>query len=253
MRVDGVGIGHEHAVSYAELGRSDDETENHCRIAGRDSDAAHVGGSGLDERAEAGECCWDWIVERDRARGGSWAGGIQRGYAAWPHRVREDELGVGHVDAMRWGAGRGLESAVGGKYRGACWERFACAVVRFIAHKRDEAGEQWRDGVGECDGARGEFRACGVHGFLSGGPHGGRANYLGGGHLCPLPVWARILGLSPFCNHDWAFAWHCKCGLLSRFIVAESCPEGQRRCDGRSEHNPCRVRCRASPILSSGA
>ena len=167
--------------------------------------------------------------------------------------MREDELGVGHVDAMRLGAGGGWESAVGGEYGGACWERFACVFVGVFAHKRDEAGEQRCDGVSECDCARGEFRACGVHGFLSGGPHGWRANHLGIGQLCSLPDWAWSLGVSPFFNHDWPFEWHCKCGLLSRSIVAESCTEGQRWCDGRSEHNTSRGRCWASPVLSSGA
>ena len=154
---------------------------------------------------------------------------------------------------MRWGAGGGRESAVGGQHRLACWERFACVFVGVLAHKRDEAGEQRCDGVSECDGGRGEFRACGVHGFLSGGPHGGRANDLGVGHLRPLSVWAWILGLSSFYNHDWPFERHCESGLLSRSIVAESSTEGQRWCDGRSEHNTSRGRCWASPVLSSGA
>ena len=50
-----MGIRHGHAVSYPGLVRSDEQDENHGGIAGRDSDAADVCGSGLAERAEAGE------------------------------------------------------------------------------------------------------------------------------------------------------------------------------------------------------
>ena len=42
-----MGTGHGHAVSYPGLVRSDEQDENHGRIAGRDSDAADVCGSQL--------------------------------------------------------------------------------------------------------------------------------------------------------------------------------------------------------------
>ena len=225
-----MGIGYEHAVSYPELGGRDEEDENHSGIAGRDSDAADVGGSGLAERAEAGERWWDRIDERDGAWRGSWAGRVQRGYAGWAYRERADELGVGDVDAVRWGAGCGWESAVSGKYSGSSWERFAWVFVGVFADKRDEAGEQRCDGVSECDCARGEFRACGVHGFLSGGPHGGRANHLGIGQLCAVPNEQGHDG-QPTPGGLFAFARRvCVSGVQRRRFVLVGCPADQSSC-----------------------
>ena len=246
-----MGVGHVRALpDRSWTGRQPASDADRWSTGGK-RDSVRVGRGLCDELSAQGESSGDRVEQCDGSRGQPGARVAHRCHEVGCDSMRADGLAVRYIAAVpAWAQHDGQPACIGHDGAAGRRERDAGLLCGAGHGERVEAEQPGSDGVDERDGARVEPRADDVHGLGERGPHGVRADDMGGRHVGAMPGGPQCDGKPAGGDQRWGEVRQRERGYVfgggrhEHHAQDQQCLDGVGQLDGaRSQHGSGGVHC----------